>query len=102
MPILDSIRKAENNADNMRAEATEKVKDLLDETKVISEEKARVIIEETKKEEKRIDEETFKNLKIKELAIFSAYEKEDEDLAVFAKSKFNGAIDYMIKRVFDL
>lgn len=102
MSILDSIRDAERKAELMRTEANERVRVLLDDTRIKSEEKAMLLYEETKKQEKRIDQDTIKNLKMKENEIFLAYEKLDQKTEAFARSRINEAIDYIIKKVFDL
>ncbi len=102
MSILDSIRDAERKAELMRTEANERVRVLLDDTRIKSEEKAMLLYEETKKQEKRIDQDTIKNLEMKENEIFLAYEKLDQKTEAFARSRINEAIDYIIKKVFDL
>jgi len=102
MPILDSIQAAEKKAEHLRSEAADKVKKLLEDTKIQSEETAKQMIHDAYQEEKRVDQETLNQIALKEKEIKSVYEKQDQDLVLQANKNMDLAIDFIIKKVFEI
>lgn len=102
MPILDSIQAAEKKAEQMKSEATEKVRVLLENTKLQTEVKVKRMFEEAHKEEVRNEEETQNQIKSLEKKINSLYEKQDQDTVLLAESRMNMAIDFIIKKVLEI
>jgi F0F1-type ATP synthase membrane subunit b/b' len=99
MRIIEAIKKAEAEAEQMRLEATKQVEQLLEEAKVTS-------IQETKMLQKVYDQETIdqeKALTIKiqtdQEALQAKWQKANQELSKFAKHQFPKAIKLIIKQV---
>lgn len=102
MPILDSIQTAEKKAEQMRHEANEKVKILLEETKTQSAEQVKQMHGEAILEEKKIHQDSFKLLENKEKEILAQTEKEIQDFSLKAEGRMNKAVNTIIKKVFEI
>jgi DNA-binding ferritin-like protein len=102
MPILESIQAAEEKAEQLRSEATIKVESLLEQTKKASEEKTRILLEKARTQVSQMEADTSKLIALKEKDINSAHEKKDQETASWASRKMENAVDFILKKVFEV
>lgn len=102
MPILDSIQVAEEKAEKLKAEASEKVKSLLDQTKIDSEAKVKALFEAASLDEKKQEEKTIKLIEQKEKEVAAEYENQDQKVLEHAKTRMEKAVGYIIKKVLEV
>jgi DNA-binding ferritin-like protein len=102
MPILESIQAAEEKAEQLRSEATKKVETLLEQTKKTSEEKAKLLLDKANAQVSQMETDTSKLITLKEKEINSAHEKKDQETADKAHRKMDSAVDFILKKVFEV
>lgn len=102
MSIFESIQKAEKKAEQLRSEATEKVKLLLEEARIEAEQKAQGIYTRSLLEEKSIQEKTATAIGEKEKQISALYQQNDELLSKKANKNCEAAIAFIIGKVMEI
>lgn len=102
MSIFESIQTAEKKAEEIRAQATEEVNDLLDKTRLESEEKVKLLYAEASSKEAKINEEIKQKVLEKAKEIDALYQKADDELKSQADSRMNQAVEFILGKVFDL
>jgi antitoxin component of RelBE/YafQ-DinJ toxin-antitoxin module len=102
LSILESIQAAEDKLEKMKVEATEQVRILLENTKVESEIKVKTLLEEAIQKEKEIDQKTLKKITELELEINLNYQNLEQKMFLLANSRMDNAIDFIMKKVFEI
>jgi vacuolar-type H+-ATPase subunit E/Vma4 len=102
MSIFESIQAAEKKAEEIRAQATQEVNELIDKTQLESEEKVKLLYAEASSEEKRINAEIEQKVLEKAKEIDALYQKADDDLKALADSRMNQAVEFILGKVFNL
>ncbi|HHX79623.1 MAG TPA: hypothetical protein GX692_00960 [Acholeplasmataceae bacterium] len=102
MSIFESIQTAEKKAEEIRAQATEEVNELLDKTRLESEEKVKLLYAEASSKEAKINEEIKQKVLEKAKEIDALYQKADDELKSQADSRMNQAVEFILGKVFDL
>ncbi|HEY8445147.1 MAG TPA: hypothetical protein VIK94_03340 [Bacilli bacterium] len=99
MSILEAIQQAEAKAEELKANAIETVRAMLDEAKNEGVKESKIIIEEAEKQAKEILEAA--NIKIQEVKVKleNEYLRGDQELTRKVSSKFNDAVDYILGKV---
>jgi vacuolar-type H+-ATPase subunit H len=102
MSIFESIQVAENKAEKIRLQATDEVNELLEKTRIDSEEKARLLYAEASSEEQRINEAINRKILEKANEIDALYQKADDEFEAQVNIRMKKAVDFIIGKVFDL
>ncbi|MDD3127314.1 MAG: hypothetical protein WC479_07170 [Candidatus Izemoplasmatales bacterium] len=102
MPILDSIKIAEAKAEELRRQATETVRLLMDETKEKSDLIVTKMMEDAANEDKHINLIAQEAIEAKRIEIMARVEMLDVKQAESAKQKEQQAVEFIIKKVIEL
>lgn len=99
MPILNSIKTAEAKAENLRADANEKVRIMLAEYKNQTEKTIQKMQEDYKKQESELNEQLHRDIENKNSEIIAKTALESELIVKHAKKRTPQAIDYLLEKV---
>ncbi|MGI6392808.1 MAG: hypothetical protein ACOX16_04315 [Candidatus Izemoplasmatales bacterium] len=101
MPILDSILKAEAQAEKFRLEASEEVKTVMEKSKAKANKAVKELMEKAKKTEKEILQAT--DLRIQEAAdkIRKENQAQNESIIRLAAKRKNRAVDFLMEKVIE-
>jgi putative sterol carrier protein len=102
MSILDSIKNAEQSAEQLRSEANNNVKSLLEQTKIDATQKAELLLQKGKELENLIIKQTEVNIANKESELNLAYELADQKVASHAEKKMDEVAAFILKKVITL
>ena len=102
MSILRSIQTAEQNAEKLRSEAYQYVKEALEKGKVEASEQIQKLQDEVQAQEKTLHSQATKVIEKREKEILQTYAKQDQDAKSDAKDRKKLAIDFIMKKVASL
>lgn len=101
MPILDSILEAEAQAEELRLEASEQVKAVMEQGKAKADKAVKELVEQAKKTEWEILKST--DLRIQEAAdkIRQENQTQNENIIRHAAKRKNQAVDFLLEKVIE-
>jgi vacuolar-type H+-ATPase subunit H len=99
MTILNSIKAAEAKAENLRADANEKVRIMLAEYKNQTEKTLQKMQEDFKNQEAELTEKLNRDIESKKSEIITKTALESEQIVKHAKMRTQEAVDYLLEKV---
>ena len=99
MPILNSIKTAEAKAEQLRADANEKVRTILEESKIQTEMTLRQMQEDYQKKDAALSQTLIRDIEQKKSEIAAKTALETAQIAKLAKTRMPEATDFLLKKV---
>ena len=101
MPVLDKIKKAETQADELRVKAKMEVAEMLEQNNQDNMIKVQQMMDDAKNEIKHLNEETQNHLKQLELEAKEDCDKQNQADSILAKTHLDETVEFILRKVTD-